>query len=164
MRTLTSAELNRYSIAVHDFEQAIKLAEESLLHSPDSLAKEALLFMAVVVYYRPFSQNERSSGTGDAVSKLAIDDFAPLSKEELALHDLCKNLRNRALAHAEFAYFPTSHDPESGVIFGKRFSLVSLTVGSQSGHGVFDVESFCRLAYKLAARCHTVRANHVLRN
>ncbi|MBV5271191.1 MAG: hypothetical protein JZU55_16415, partial [Afipia sp.] len=76
---------------------------------PATLAHEALVFTAIVSYYRPFSPNEKNKNA-QATSQLKLDDFSPLSHEELGLHEKCKELRNQALAHSEYKHNPTRLD------------------------------------------------------
>jgi hypothetical protein len=46
-----------------------------------------------------------------------------LSPPEQALHEECKRLRNKALAHSEHALNPTSLNDERSVVMSKPFSL-----------------------------------------
>jgi hypothetical protein len=147
----TAQEFNRYSIAVFDWQKALAFATEARTHSPSTLAYEALLFAAIVCYYRPFSPNEKGAKP-PAASQLRIEDFPALSQEEQALHEICKTLRNKALAHSEFTFNPTRLAEATGVIQSKPFALMSQP---------FDLEVFVQLVSKLELACHHKRADHV---
>jgi hypothetical protein len=150
----TESEFNRYSIAFFDFEQAVAYAMEAKTHSAATLAHEALLFAAIVSYYRPFSPNEKNKNT-PAASQLTTKNFSPFTHEDMSLHEKLKELRNKALAHSEFCFNPTHRNPESGIISSRPFSLLSHSV---------DIAGLIHLASKLAMECHHKRADHVFRN
>lgn len=149
---VTPEGFNRLSISVRDFEQAIAFAERAAGTAKDDLAYQAFLLAAVVSYYRPFSPNERSQ-TAKATSSLSIDEFRSLDADELALHEKCKILRNKALAHSEYDMNPTSLDRVSGVISSRPFDLLARGP---------DPHKLATLATKLANACHHWRADHVL--
>ena len=151
-RTMTTREqFNRLSISIRDFEQAVAYAERAATTSRGALEYQALLFSAIVSYYRPFSPNERKS-TAAASSLLSVTDFSTLMSEELALHDKCKVLRNKALAHSEYEVNPTELDVSSGVITSRPFDLLA--------HAPDPVE-LAALARRLAQSCHHWRADHI---
>jgi len=106
MQIKTVQELNRYSIAVQDFEQVVEFLEESENHKINTKIYQALLTCAIIYYYRPFSQNERDKNS-QAISQISIEDFKDLTKEDIQLHKHCKRVRNKALAHAEWVNYPT---------------------------------------------------------
>lgn len=147
----TDQEFNRYSIACFDWDKALAFAAEAQKHLPNTIVFEALLFAAIVCYYRPFSPNEREKNAG-AQSQLRIEDFPPLAPDEQTIHNTCKTLRNRALAHSEFRFNPTGLNPKTGVIASKPFSLLSQS---------FDIAGFVQLVSKLHLACHHKRADHV---
>lgn len=147
----TAQEFNRYSIAVFDWQKSLVFANEARKHPPNTAVYEALLFAAIVCYYRPFSPNEKGANP-PAVSHLSLGDFPALSQQEQALHENCKTLRNKALAHSEFTFNPTRLCEATGVIASKPFSLLSRP---------FDLEAFVHLVSKLELACHHKRADHV---
>jgi hypothetical protein len=144
------AKFNRFSISLKDFEKATEFLAEAKNYQIGSLVHEALIFAAIVCYYRPFSQNEKPSAP--AASQLNLSDFSPLSAEECAIHEKCKELRNKVLAHAEFKYHPTGLDRETGIISSALFSLVGTAP---------NLEALSNLAHKLIAECHDKRADYV---
>ena len=148
----TEQELNRFSIASFDFEKAIEYAGEARMHRRSTLAYDALLFAAIVCYYRPFSANERRGAT-TATAALTIDLSSILSEQELALHGECKTLRNKALAHSEHRLNPTRLNLESGIVASRPFSLFARLV---------DLEGVINLATKLHGGGERARAEYVL--
>lgn len=147
----TEKEFNRFSIALNDFEKAAGYAKEALKFSESSLAHEALVFAAIVCYYRPFSQNEKDK-LSPAACQLQVHEFNLFSAEEHEIHECCKNLRNKALAHSEWTYNPTRLNPNSGVIFIRPFVLLSHAPA---------LPKFIQLSERLANECHHKRANYV---
>lgn len=147
----TVAAFNRLSIAVHDFEQAVAYTEEARHHAPASLAYEALVFAAIVSYFRPFSPNEKDKNA-PASSLLKLEDFSPLTSEQSILHERCRDLRNQALAHSAYKYNPTRLDTSLNVIASSPFSLLA--------HAP-NLEALSVLAQKLAFECHHKRADYV---
>jgi hypothetical protein len=141
---------NRFSIALFDFEKSIDYAEEAAKHSPGELAHEALLFAAIVCYYRPFTPNEKKSNPL-AASMLKLEDFSPLTSDQAELHQHCKDLRNQALAHSGYESNPTRLH-SSGVIVSRPFALLS---------NAPEIPDLVALARKLADECHNKRADHV---
>jgi hypothetical protein len=147
----TTERFNRLSISVRDFESAAEFAERAAATSPATLEHQALLFAAIVCYYRPFSPNERSQ-SAKANSSLKISDFRTLNMAELEIHEICKRLRNKALAHSEYEMNPTALDESSGVISSRPFNL--LTHAPQPA-------ALAALANKVARLCHHMRADHI---
>ncbi len=146
----TEKVFNRLSIAVFDFEKSITYAEEAMRHLSSELAHEALLLAAIICYCRPFSQNEKHMDSS-AISQLKIEDFLPLNTTEYELHEHCRNLRNKALAHSEYTFNPTRLNPK-GIIQSRPFSLM---------HDAPTITDLIALARKLADECHDKRANHI---
>lgn len=150
----TESEFNRYSIALFDFEKAVAYATEAKTHSAATLTHEALLFAAIVSYYRPFSPNEKNKNSL-AASQLTTNSFSPFTPEDISLHGKLKELRNKALAHSEIQFNRTRRDPETGIISSRPFTLLSQPI---------DIVGLIVLASKLAEECHHKRADHVCRH
>jgi hypothetical protein len=144
-------EFNRYSISLADFEKAFACVEEARKRIPNDLIYEALLFMAIIAYCRPFSENEKSEQNLKAKSRLNLEDLIVPSAREKKIHDECQTLRNKALAHSEFTYNPTSLNSRTGVISSKSFSLLTQPV---------DLEGLERLLKRLIDLCHNERATY----
>jgi hypothetical protein len=145
-------DLNRYTISIYDFDQSINFLRMAEQYSGDPLVCEALLVSAVIYYCRPFSSNER--GSAEASSRMEIDSFADISKDERALHDQCMTIRNKALAHAEWTYYPTQHDSRTNVIASRRYPILSESI---------EWTSLGELAGKIMGQCDHQRANYLRR-
>lgn len=144
----SEAEFNRWSISVRDFEKAVAYADEAQKHSTATLTHEALALAAIVAYCRPFSQNEKDTNA-QALSRIKIEHFTPISANERDSHEGWIALRNQALAHSEFSRNPTRLNPASGVISSQPFSLLL--------HAP-DMAELAVLAQRLANECHHKRA------
>ena len=153
-KMITEQEFNRYSISTFDFEKAVEFVTEAQQHSPATLIYEALVFAAIVCYYRPFSPNEKDKNA-KATAMLKIEEFSPLTQEEQAIHAKCKELRNQALAHSEWRFNPTGFDYSSAIISSRPFSLVSAGI---------DLSALSNLARRFAGECHSKRANFVFQH
>ena len=149
MTILSDEELNRYSIALRDFEKAKEYICAAKRRLPSSLEYEALLFATIICYYRPFSQNEKSK-TAKATSLLDIKDFG-LNSSQHIFHQKCKELRNKVLAHSEFERNPTNFNSDRKVFSSQPFSLLNETL---------DLEVFDSILTQCIELCHEVRANY----
>lgn len=145
------AKFNRFSISLKDFEKSIYFLVEAQKYQIGSVVHEALVFTAIVCYFRPFSQNEKDTNAL-AASQLSLADFSLLSEGELVVHEKCKELRNKALAHAEFTYHPVHLDAETGLISSALFSLVK---------NAPNLAELTDLAKRLRAECLDKRADYV---
>jgi hypothetical protein len=145
-------EFNRYSIALFDFTKARDFLTEVRNYPPTGLPFQALLFAAIICYYRPFSANEKSDSS-PAISRLRIDEFGTLSPSEIEIHEQCKKLRNEALAHSGYRHNPTHIDPHSKVIVSRPFWLSSVSI---------DIEGLMKLLDKFITVCHHKRADYKL--
>lgn len=145
------AKFNRFSISLKDFEKSRTFLKEANGHEYGSLVHEALVFAAIICYFRPFTQNE-GSGKASAASQLQLSDFESLTSEESTIHEKCKELRNKALAHAEFRYYPTHLNFDTGMISSTWFSLVGKAP---------DLGMLAALIEKLIQQCRNKRADYV---
>jgi hypothetical protein len=145
---MKTKEIHRYSIALRDFENAKRYICAMRKHLPSSTEYEALLFATIVSYYRPFSRNEKAQ-SAEATSQLCNKEFNFLTESQIALHELCKELRNQALAHSEFKHNPTKYNPKTGVFSSRPFSLLSQD---------FDLVSFEMMLTQVMDFCHKKRA------
>lgn len=148
---ISEAKFNRYSIALKDFEKAREFLEEARRHQYGSLIHEALVFSAIVCFFRPFTNNEKDPNS-KAASRLELSDFESLSNSELLIHETCKELRNKALAHAEIKHHPTSLDRETGIISSAIFSLVGKAP---------NLDALQELIGKFIKQCRNRRADYV---
>lgn len=145
------AKFNRFSISITDFEKAEAFLVESKRHQYGDLIHEALVFSAIICYFRPFTHNEKDPASA-AAAKLELSDFPPLSSDELLIHEACKELRNKALAHAEIKFYPTQLNRETGIISSATFSLVGKAP---------NLDALTDLVRKLISECHNERADYV---
>ena len=148
----SDAEFNRFSISVNDLEKARDYAEEAHRQPSDSVAHEALAFCAIVAYYRPFSPNEKK-GAATATASLDIGALLPLSATELTLHEQCKLLRNKALAHSEQEFNPTKINANRDIVQSKPFSLLVHPI---------DLVALLALISKVHGACELARAEYML--
>jgi hypothetical protein len=153
MQIANEQEFNRYSISLFDFEKASECVAEARRRPPNDLVFEALLFMAIITYYRPFSPNEKAKHDLKAKSRLNLEDLIDPSDREKEIHSECETLRNKALAHSEFAYYPTSLNRTTRVISSKPFSLFTQEC---------DLDGLAKLLKKLEEACHSRRATYTL--
>lgn len=157
MVELTEQKLNRYSIAVRDFEKSRAYVCAARTHNTDTIEYEALLFAAIVSYYRPFSPNEKNEKAAkkgmpiDAASRLQIEEFGQLTKVEKEFHKKCEWLRNKALAHSEFAVNPTKFKPQTKIFSSRSFDLRSENI---------DLQTFGNLLECFIKFCHHRRADY----
>lgn len=158
MAISSEAELNRYSIAVRDFEDAQRFLCAARNHGIDSIEYKALLFAAIISYWRPFSSNEKSKSAAASV-RLDIQNFGTLSEDQKELHKNCGNLRNKALAHSEYEYNPTRLK-RSGVFVSSPFSLLGSSQ-IRDPSSVHNMDLFQQLLEKLIDSCHAMRAAYV---
>ena len=146
----TRRRFNRTHIARRDFEKAIAFIDVAETHLIYTVEYEALLLSAIIYYARPFSGNERGAAP-PSDSKLVVD-VEGLLGEDLPLHKRIIEVRNKAVAHAEFAYYPvhllpTESDPEIGRGFASK---------AQSWHVLnehIDLAAFRRMAEALHQKC-----------
>lgn len=151
MSVRTDQELNRYSIAVRDFEKTIEFLQEADNQPANLLVFESLLISAIIYYCRPFSSNERNKNA-EAISKIKFESFSNISEGERVLHNKCMTVRNKAIAHAEWSNYPTRRDTKNNVISSRVYSLLSDDINWQS---------LLALSKKLENQCHNYRADYL---
>ncbi|MEX2515517.1 MAG: hypothetical protein WD572_01200 [Gammaproteobacteria bacterium] len=145
-------ELNRLTIARGDIEQALRFLKKAGGIDPTSDEYEALVMTAITLYARPFSKNEvdPQAKANKCVSSEVLDEY---TKEERVLHDRLLEVRNKAIAHAEWNNYPTSVSWDTRVIKSRRYSIYPEFI---------TVESFAALAMKLERRLQNMRVDRVL--
>lgn len=151
MSITNDQQFNRYSIAYFDLSKALEYANEAKNHLPNGLIFEALIFAAIVCYYRPFTPNEKLAV--EATSQLKIGEFFGITASERELHERCETLRNKGLAHSEYRFNPTRLNPTSRVVSSKPFSLLA---------SMPDIDKLISLIEKLQLECDKKRAQYVL--
>jgi hypothetical protein len=146
----TKRRFNRTHISRRDFAKAIAFIDAAANHVINTPEYEALLLSAIICYARPFSGNERGN-PAPSDTKLIVD-VEGLFGEDFKLHKRMIEVRNKAVAHAEFAYYPvqllaTDSDPDIGRGFASS---------SQSWHVLnehIDLIAFRRVAEALHQKC-----------
>jgi len=117
---------------------------------------EALLISAIVYYIRPFSENEKRSSLSPSDPRVSDGVLAALSQDEKALHEQLQELRNKAIAHAEWKFHPTGVS-QSKVIKASPFSIWKYFRGPS------EILAFRELASKVRREIQNAQAN-ALRN
>lgn len=145
-------ELNRLTIARGDIEQALRFLKKAGDMGPTSDEYKALVMTAIILYARPFSKNEvvPQAKAAKCVSSEVSDEY---TEEERVLHDRLLEVRNKAIAHAEWNNYPTSVSWDTRVIKSRRYSIYPEFI---------TVKSFAALAAKLERRLQNMRADRAL--
>jgi hypothetical protein len=146
--------VNRLTISRHDFERC----RDFLAALPDqeygTITYEALLVAAIIFYSRPFSSNEKEKGA-QAESRVDTAVLDNLTAEESALHIRILELRNKAVAHAEWQFHPTAVTTNK-VIQSMPFSIWKYF------RDTTDVELFSLLVGKVLLRANHITADMLL--
>lgn len=141
-----NAEFNRWTISSHDFDEAHDYLKVISQFDNQPVVQRALLSAAIIAYCRPFM---RSDGQPDAAAKISLPSGF-FDAERMAIHDKVIYLRNRGVAHSDFAIKPTSRVPtmvSGGVLtWSKPFDPLSEGIK-------FSV--FQEMAWRLHVQCST---------
>ena len=117
MDAATTRRFNRTHISRRDFSKAISFIDAAMLHELHKPEYEALLLGAIVYYARPFSGNERDNPPLSD-TRLVLD-VEGLLRDDFELHKRLIEIRNKAVAHSEFAYYPVRLLPTDAGFRGK---------------------------------------------
>lgn len=149
--TNTDRNFNRLTISRHDFEKCGQFLSALSSEKYGTIQYEALLFSAIIFYSRPFSCNEKGS---NALAASRVDNFVlgNLSDNELELHKLILELRNKAIAHAEWNFNPTKVD-DNKIMSSMPFSIWKYFQDSA------DIAQFAALRAKVLDNSHNLAAN-----
>ena len=118
----SKSRINRLTSASLDLESCLIFLDELGSQQYGTTVYEALLISAIVFYIRPFSQNEKKQSTSPSDPRVPEEVLANLSEDELDLHKRLQELRNKAIAHAEWTFHPTGV-AENKVIQAMPFSI-----------------------------------------
>jgi hypothetical protein len=143
--------LNRLTISRHDFEKCLEFIAKLSTQEYGTIVYEALLLSAIVFYARPFSGNEKRNDS-KAESRVDLAVIDQLNGEERQLHERLLELRNKAVAHAEWTFHPTGVT-ESKIIQSMPFSIW------KDFHDRTEIEAFSSLVEKVLLRAHHVTAD-----
>lgn len=141
--------LRRTNIAAHDFERASSFIEAAAKHDIATLEHEALLINAVILYARPFSNNEAPGNRNPPADRFIEVDAASVLGDDYALHERIRDIRNKAVAHAEWEHYPTDRQPVAGtghgiVMQSRRWHIVNERI---------ELEAFGRIALTMRRLC-----------
>ena len=155
MTTMSNAEINRYSISLKDFEKAKECVAQAKKHKDGSLEWDALYFMAIVSYCRPFGPNEKPLKAGaepaKAVPRISFQSLKVDSPELKAAHESLMELRHTALAHSSWEKYPTSFNEATSVYQSRTFTIYG------SGAPLHELELLVDRGIEI---CHNVKADY----
>jgi len=141
---------SRAHIANEDFESVARFIDAARRYTTATTEYEALLHAAIIAYARPFSCNELAP---DSPADPRIDiALVKLLGADLALHNRIITMRNKMVAHAEFAQNPVilipikpSFDVEAGMATeSRRWRVVEEKI---------DLDAFQRIANAMHEQC-----------
>ncbi len=144
--------INRLTSASLDLENCIRFLDELDTKIYGTTTYEALLISAIVFYIRPFSENEKRSSTAPSDSRVSEEVLVGLTEEEMKLHEKLKELRNKAIAHAEWGFHPTGIS-ETKIIQAMRFSIWKYF------HNTVAISAFRNLTHKVRNAIQNAQAN-----
>ena len=148
----SKSKINRLTSASLDLGNCLRFLQGLSDQTYGSVAYEALLISAIVLYIRPFSENEKKGSPSPSDSRVPETVLANLDAEESLLHERLKELRNKAIAHAEWSYHPTGVT-DNRVIRAMPFSIWK-HFQSKS-----EVTKFDNLAQKIRREIQNAQAN-----
>lgn len=149
--------VNRLTSASLDLEGCVRFLDALVDQAYGTTAYEALLISAVVFYARPFSENEKKSSTSPSDSRIPEIVVTGLSNSERELHEDLRELRNKAIAHAEWIHHPTGVSPRK-VIWAVPFFIWKWFPSPN------EISKFRHLALKVRHKVQNVQAQtrHIL--
>jgi len=148
MDDATKRRFKRTHISRRDFAKSIGFINAAMNHGLGSLEYEALLLSAIVSYARPFSGNEQ--GNSPPSDKRLAMDVSQVLGADFALHERLIEIRNKAVAHSESAFYPVellSSTPQGG----SGFASVCQNWHVLNEH--IDLAVFKRMAEALCGKC-----------
>lgn len=140
-----TAIFHRAMLSRRDFRQSASFLRE-IRPERTRIEIDAFLTAAVISYARPFSRNERDPQPL-AENRLDISPESVLSAKELATHNQVILLRNKAIAHAEFATDPVrllDAQLDGMSLHGPYFELRNQSI---------DIPAFLSAAERMRAEC-----------
>jgi hypothetical protein len=150
MSDATKRRFRRTHISRRDFAKSIGFIDAAAKHDLSAPEYEALLLAAIISYARPFSGNEQGK-LPPSDSRLEVD-VSQLLGSDFALHERLIEVRNKAVAHSESAYYPVELLPSVPDGEGVRgFASVSQNWHVLNEH--IDLVVFKRVAETLHQKC-----------
>jgi hypothetical protein len=147
------AKLNRALISHEDIGEAQQYLRmlEQLDSTSDAVMRRALLTAAVVAYSRPF---RKSRGGGKAAHYLPVDLDQWFTPAQLTMHQSVLELRDKAVAHSDYATKPASR------IAGNLAGFSFLGTGFDLLQQQLDVAEWLRMCNQLVAHCFQSALGH----
>jgi len=146
----THMAMNRLTISRQDFGKCGEFLDALAAEQYGTVQYEALLLSSIILYSRPFSSNERKETR--AAKRIGDCVLDHLSEEDRELHRRVLQLRNKAIAHAEWTFHPTAVTRE-GIIQSRPFSIWT------HFQTVAEVSRFSALVTKVLQRSHHLSAD-----
>lgn len=153
METATQ-RFNRTALSRRDFHEASEFLK-ALPTEDGRTVRYAILIAAIVAYSRPFSGNERDRNA-EASRALHIDPCAILNAEQLSLHKEVLRLRNKLVAHAEFAECPVrllDSQPDGMTLHGPYVAANGRHYDLRQYLELLDITMFQRIAELFGVHC-----------
>jgi hypothetical protein len=160
MQSDIEKRFRRSHISADDFDRALTFIKEARKQHFRSTIYEALLISAIIYYARPFSSNEQRKNP-NPLSEATIDKelMGFEDPKEQKLHDEIIDLRNKAVAHAEYGQGKYTINHVSVEPTGQTSILSSVWRPSNEW---FDLFTFERIATEMRARCHMAVSEDLL--
>lgn len=151
MDDATKRRFRRTHISRRDFAKSIGFISAAAKYDLIAPEYEALLLAAIVSYARPFSGNEHSKSP---LSDSRLDvDVSQILGSDLPLHERLIEVRNKAVAHSESAYYPVELLPAAPPSAKGANGFASVSKNWHVLNEQIDLMAFKRMAEALCAKC-----------
>lgn len=112
--------IHRLTISRCDWDKCLQLLTELNSHQYASLAYEALLIASIILYARPFTNNEKGRAVR-AIARVDSTVLENLTQEQVGIHKKILELRNQTIAHMESIRHPVL--VSGSIIISNPFSI-----------------------------------------
>ena len=147
-------KFHRAAMSKRDFSEAREFLKR-LQFEKNKTVRYALLTSAIVAYAKPFSGNEKEKHAA-ATTKLHLSPEAILDSIQLALHSEIIQLRNKLVAHAEYAASPVrllKRTDDGMELLGPYVEKNGRMYDLRDFLEMIDTPAFMRIAELLACHC-----------
>ena len=147
-------KFHRTAMSKRDFWEAQEFLTR-LAHEKHKTTRYALLTSAIIAYSRPFSRNEKDAHA-EADGRLHICPSSILDPIQLAVHSEVIQLRNKLVAHAEYAASPVKlieAHKDGMVLFGPYVEKEGRKWDLRDYLEQFDHAIFLRITELFACHC-----------
>jgi len=144
----------RTALSRRDFHEACEFLQ-ALPGATNKVTRYSLITAAIIAYSRPFSGNEKDPNA-EADRTLHLDPTTILSDSQLLLHNEILRLRNKLVAHAEFAESPVrllDSQPDGMTLHGPYIETNGRYYDLRDFLLEIDMAAFTRIADLFAAQC-----------